>query len=554
MRRWMSWMVVALLGACGPGVEKDPGGGTPDSGTSGPFGPPRGVLASPADGASGVAAVTSLRITFSEPMDRDATRDAFVIHEPTGVNGSLSWSNEDRVFTFKPSSPLPAGATVRWAFTTAAKSAAGLPLQQPFAGSFSVGVPPADGTWPAVVSAIPANGESVPVWQTLSVTFSEPMDKPATQAAFFVEGVESQGGTFAWEGNTLVFTPSAPWPVSKTVTWGVGTGAKDVGGAGLADSLLRMFTASSVDTTSPSLVQQPTPGATGVAPSFSLTLGFSEPMDRASVEHAMTVYSCQDQSSQQPVAGTFSWNELGTTVTFRPSAGAPYGAFISYAVSREARDLAGNSLWGDGPDPSGPASCGSTQVLRIIRRLQATMERRWELSGSLVRNLKAGTTTVFSNIDVLRVGDDAERPAGSGVPRYRGFLGFDLSSLEPIPQRIISARLEMQQWTMQGDPYVALGSLDVAPVDFGPTLEAADWALPVGPSQVLSSGAAPTAKVVDVTSSVASRWDARETSGPRAQFRIAFDENLEARPGNLVDFYESGSLQTPQLVLEYEAP
>jgi hypothetical protein len=560
MRRWMCWMVVALLAACGPGVAKDPGGGTdaggdgtPDSGSPTAFKPPRGVLASPADGATGIAAVTALRFTFSEPMDRDATREAFVIHEPAGVSGSLSWTNEDRVFSFKPTSPLPAGATVRWEFTTTAKSAAGLPLEQPFAGSFSVGTPPADGTYPTVVSASPADGGSgLAVAQVLSVTFSEPMDKPATEAAFFVEGVADAAGTFAWNGNTLDFTPSVPWPDSKTVTWGVSAGAKDVGGAGLAQSLYRTFTASSVDTRPPYLVEMPTPGAIGVAPAFSLTLGFSEEMDRASVERAFTVSSCQDMSSQQQVPGSFTWNELGTRVTFQPATAAPYGAYIAYDVSLEAKDLAGNRLGEGGPRVEGP--CFYMAVLRIIQRYQVTMERRFELSGSLVHNLKSGTTTVSSNTDVLRVGDATESQAGSGVRRYRGYLGFDLSSLEPGPRRIVSARLEVEQWTTQGSPYGVLGVLDVAPVDFGPTLEAADWTLPVGPSQVLAREAAPAVKSVDVTASVVARWDSRETSGPRAQFRIAFDENAAAQPGNLVDFYNSGSFLTPELILEYEAP
>ncbi|MFP2906023.1 Ig-like domain-containing protein [Pyxidicoccus sp. 3LFB2] len=554
----MSWMVLALLTACGPGVEKDPGAdGAPDSGSGNPtaFKPPRGVLASPEDGASGIAAVTSLRFTFSEPMDRDATPQAFVIHEPAGVSGSLSWASEDRVFTFKPTSPLPAGATVRWEFTTTAKSAAGLALEQPFTGSFSVGVPPADGTWPTVVSASPGDGASgLPVGQVLRVTFSEPMDKPATEAAFFVEGVADTAGTFAWTGNTLDFTPSAPWPDARPVTWGVSAGAKDVGGAGLAESLSRTFSVSSADTKRPFLVEMPIPVATGVAPSFSLTLGFSEAMDQASVERAFTVYSCKDAFSQQQVPGSFTWNELGDKVTFLAASAAPYGAYIAYDVAEDAKDLAGNPM-GGGDGPSRPeVSCFNSPVLRIIQRYQVKLERRFELSGSLVHNLKSGTTRVSSNTDVLRVGDDLESPAGSGVPRYRGYLGFDLSSLQPRPQRIVSAQLEVERWTTQGSPFGVLGSLDVAPVDFGPTLEAADWTLPVGPAQMLARDATADVNTVDVTTSVAARWDSRETSGPRAQFRIAFDENVAAQPGNLVDYYNSGSWVTPELILEYEAP
>jgi hypothetical protein len=103
---------------------------------------------------------------------------------------------------------------------------------------------PADTTPPEVLSSSPAAGSHGAAKSTvISVTFSEPMNQAATEAAFALEDV---GGspvavTLSWadEGKRLVAVPSAPLAYSNDAsylnyTYRVGTGAADVAGNHLA--------------------------------------------------------------------------------------------------------------------------------------------------------------------------------------------------------------------------------------------------------------------------------------------------------------------------------
>ncbi|MDQ4071252.1 MAG: Ig-like domain-containing protein [Actinomycetota bacterium] len=69
----------------------------------------------PADGTTGVARNAGLGVSFSEPMNRAATADAFSLARATDgarVSGAFSWSGN--TLTFKPAAPLdPATSTQR---------------------------------------------------------------------------------------------------------------------------------------------------------------------------------------------------------------------------------------------------------------------------------------------------------------------------------------------------------------------------------------------------------------------------------------------------------
>jgi glycosidase len=86
--------------------------------------------------------------------------------------------------------------------------------------------------------------------------------------------------------------------------------------------------------------QVPAHGATNVSPLQPLVLRFSQPMDTATVENALSV--------QPPVTGSFAWADGDRRVSFTP-AGDSWNAFTKYTVRLEdtARDqAASNTLHG----------------------------------------------------------------------------------------------------------------------------------------------------------------------------------------------------------------
>ena len=100
------------------------------------------------------------------------------------------------------------------------------------------GVAEPDSTPPAVASVSPGDGQ-VGVARTtgVSVTFSEPMDKSATEAAFALvrrsDGAQV-AGTSSWSENTLTFRPAAPLEQATDYAAKVGVGARDAAGNALA--------------------------------------------------------------------------------------------------------------------------------------------------------------------------------------------------------------------------------------------------------------------------------------------------------------------------------
>ncbi len=98
--------------------------------------------------------------------------------------------------------------------------------------------------------------------------------------------------------------------------------------------------AAALDTTAPRVTAvNPVGGAMGVSPGTAVSVSFSEPMDTASAQAALTLVRSTDGAA---VAGTYAWS--GTTLTFRPAAALAEGTAYTARLAATARDLAGNPL------------------------------------------------------------------------------------------------------------------------------------------------------------------------------------------------------------------
>lgn len=88
---------------------------------------------------------------------------------------------------------------------------------------------------PRVVQTKPIRNENdVPISTDITVTFNKPMDKATVEDAFSVAtGVQRATGSFTWDENTLIFSPSPQLRYSRTYLVRITGRAKSLDGIGL---------------------------------------------------------------------------------------------------------------------------------------------------------------------------------------------------------------------------------------------------------------------------------------------------------------------------------
>lgn len=196
------------------------------------------TAAAPTPGAT-AGPTTRIRLAFDGPV-RAATIGVSI--EPA-VAGSLTWdptaTDASPAWYFVPEAQLAPGATYVLTLAPGALDADGAPIA---ATPFELRT----AAVPTVVRFRPRDGwTDVSRTQTLSVRFTEAMDRASTEAAWSAKvGETTLAGTFAWaEGDTvLVFTPSAAFGYGQTVVMAVGASARSVAGLPLAAPASATFT------------------------------------------------------------------------------------------------------------------------------------------------------------------------------------------------------------------------------------------------------------------------------------------------------------------------
>lgn len=100
---------------------------------------PRIIATAPTDGSVGVAAGSTISVTFDQEMDAAATEAAISI-TPT-VNGAVTWDASAEILTLAPSSPLADATTYSVTVGTAARSKAGVALPTAHVFGFNTASP-----------------------------------------------------------------------------------------------------------------------------------------------------------------------------------------------------------------------------------------------------------------------------------------------------------------------------------------------------------------------------------------------------------------------------
>jgi hypothetical protein len=175
---------------------------------------------------------TQINITFSEAMNLESAQSVFSTSPAT--TGRFRWDGNTMIYTLSSNLAYRTSYTVT--IGTGARDFAGNGLQSPHSQRFTTASAP--DTPPTVIGNTPT-GSNVPVTTQITMTFSEAMDQASVQTAFSTSPATK--GSFRWDGNTLIYTPSLNLAYRTRYTVTVGTGARDFAGNGLQSPHRRQF-------------------------------------------------------------------------------------------------------------------------------------------------------------------------------------------------------------------------------------------------------------------------------------------------------------------------
>jgi uncharacterized protein YkwD len=302
----------------------------------------------PANVGVGIATDEAITLSFDQPMDRASVEQSLRVRPAQPL--AFGWSPDGRSVRIGPASrwqtdqryvvQVPAeartygggaiGTASNVSFTTeTAPTVTDFQLRFAPATANAAAMQPktADDGASLVAPADTANRVSARTAVTLA--FSVPMDHAATEAAFVV--TPTVKGSFSWTGSSLRFEPLTPFVAGDRYAISV-AGARDAEGNRIGGDTSFSFTTrdgAQVASVRPKVGERDVTGRT-------FTLRFTEPMNTASAEKALTI---EDAVSGGRVTGKVSWNAPLTTLTFTADrdfvVGHAYTATLTDAVDAD---------------------------------------------------------------------------------------------------------------------------------------------------------------------------------------------------------------------------
>jgi Domain of unknown function (DUF4082)/Bacterial Ig-like domain/Bacterial Ig domain len=212
-------------------------------------------------------------------------------------------------------------------------------------------VPTVSTTPPTVTSVTPTNNSTgVALTAVATAVFSETLNPATVNGTTFLLVNSSNtaiASTVTYNGTTAALTPTAALASSTTYTAtvkGGANGVKDLNGNALASDFVWSFT-TAADTTPPTVTSViPAGGATGVAPTTTVNVVFSEAINATTI-NTSTVQLFGPSSSL--VAATVTYTSASNTATLQPTAALVASTTYTVVVSGGAngvKDLAGNAM------------------------------------------------------------------------------------------------------------------------------------------------------------------------------------------------------------------
>jgi YD repeat-containing protein len=314
---------------------------------------PSQISNNPAGNALNVPTNVVMDMAFSAALDSTTLTPTTVVCNQNGAwfQSEVSLVNGGTVVQVVPRSPLQPNTLISCQVSTSLQGLNGVPS---LGGDvvFTTGSSP-DTVVPTIVAFSPPNGSTnVGDNASIRLLFSKPIN-PVTVNSSTIQ--ISGGGTsvvpdsisFSNNNQMVLLVPHAPLPDSTVMTMTL-SGITDVAGNAVAPQTTQFTTGAGPDVVAPILLwtspleQNAYQAPTNVPLNAVVQLEVNEPVDPGTVNS--TTFSVTN-TSNIPVAGTYSVSADGHTITFVPS--APFAAGLQYNVnslSGGITDLAGNGL------------------------------------------------------------------------------------------------------------------------------------------------------------------------------------------------------------------
>ena len=209
-----------------------------------------------------------------------------------------------------------------------------------------------DITDPKILSVYPPKDTTdIDVTRDIIITFSEPIDKTTLtdKTCYLESGGIKHGVNYTAIGNNtsmiLVALDSAlKYGTSYNIH--VTVGVTDLRGNPLESAYQSTFTTKSPDLVPPTITgTYPIDGEDSVFVMEKVTVFFSEPMNRSSVENSFTLtWPDGVPAVIKKVDGSFTWDEDNKSLTFTPLISLKEATNYTITVSAASTDLSGNHL------------------------------------------------------------------------------------------------------------------------------------------------------------------------------------------------------------------
>jgi len=282
---------------------------------------PQVVSITPANGATGIGLTGQVAIVFSKSMNPNLLNVNTV---------ALLANGQQQYFTARMSADnrtlllsnlnLPASRLITVAIPHTATDLSGNALAD-FTSTFTTG-PAYSSTAGNVSNQRPANGATnVPISTSPIVLFAnKPLSLSAiTNALHISQNGQLVSGTVSLvdNGETIEFTPSAPWQNGAVVQILLDTTAQAADGSPVTQYQGSFSTLADPSTISPAPVSvSPASGAQNVPLNAIIDIAYNAPLAAASVNSTNAFLN----GSSVTVAGTLSLDASGTRITFKPNA------------------------------------------------------------------------------------------------------------------------------------------------------------------------------------------------------------------------------------------
>jgi alpha-2-macroglobulin len=309
-----------------------------------PF-PPQVIYSIPAGGQE-IGASGTIQFQFDQAMEQNATSAAFSLQSPVGVAvpGEVTWPAADTL-VFTPAEPLTPEVEYQASLSTAAVSTKSLALNDLFSLNISVAsdliitqVFPADGTLEVENNAVITVIFNRPVVALMTVEDQANLPHPVQ----FSPEIAGQG---EWLNTSVyVYHPSEPLQSATTYTAQVAAGLTDTIGSQLSVPYRWQFTSaaptiSSFGIKTPISVLNPENNHENVRLESSFMINFRQPMDRVSVQEAVSLYSLNGEN----VAIDLEWT-AETHLIISPTLNLDLNTDYTLMLTPNARAATGGTL------------------------------------------------------------------------------------------------------------------------------------------------------------------------------------------------------------------